>query len=526
MIVYPYLKGLRRYMLIGFLSGMTSSYLLSYVPVFHSKIMETLIKKETDDIYKYMYLYYSYSFLGNILAGIRGYIFTTYIQLFSSRIKKDILLSFFKKDLMSFSEKKPSEIADILLNDSSNVSDLYCLNANVAMRDIAQFVTTAYILLPISCELFFVNFCLASLQLVIEQNYHKYIYEKSIEKCTNILLSQKELIHDYTNKTDTYKSLGMEEDVYKKWNKSDIEYTKIKRKEALYYGYKIFINQSINQLMIMMLILFGMWRKIAYDDIIIFILYNPSLCSMLMDMMHIRADITRKKKSMSNINEIFDASEQDKWSGVYIPVDNDSVPTIRLENMSFSYSKNVPSLPILKNINLNFNSGTIVGIQGKSGVGKSTILKILLGLYKPTAGSVLFDNVKLNDIDKDYFYSKLVSFVGQEPVLFTGTTLENIVSNMESYDKELLESFTHLIDNIPDHTKMSGGQRQRIAICRAFMRKPKILLLDEPTSALDVENEKMILDMIKEMHHRLSMTVIIVSHKSTTLDICDTIVEL
>lgn len=523
MIVLPYLKGLRRYMFIGFLSGMTSSYLLSYVPVFHSKIMETLIKNETGDIYRYMYLYYSYSFLGNILASIRGYIFTAYIQLFSSRIKKDILLSFFKKDLMSFSKKNPSEIADILLNDSNNVSDLYCLNANVAMRDIAQFVTTAYILLPISLELFFVNISLASLQLAIEHNYHIYIYEKSVEKCTNILLTQKEMVHDYTNKTDTYKSLGLEEDVYKKWNKSDIEYTKIKREEALYYGYKIFINQSINQLMIMILILFGMWRKITYDDIIIFILYNPSICSMLMDMMHIRANITRNKKSISNINEIFDASEQDRWDGVYVPTASDSVPTIHLKNMSFAYAKNVP---ILENINLSFHSGTIIGIRGKSGIGKSTILKILLGLYKPTEGSVLFDDVKLHDIDKDYFYSKLVSFVGQEPVLFTGTTLDNIVSNMESYDEELLESFKHLIDDIPEHTKMSGGQRQRIAICRAFMRKPKILLLDEPTSALDVENEKMILDMIREMHRRLNMTIIIVSHKNTTLDICDTIIGL
>jgi len=511
-------------MLIGFLSGMTSSYLSAYVPVFHSKIMESLITKETDDIYKYMYLYYSYSFIGNVLAGIRGYIFTAYIQILSSRIKKDILLSFFKKDLLSLSDKNPSEIADILIEDSNQVSDLYCLNANIGTRDIAQILTTAYILLPISYELFFVNICLAILQLFIEHNYHKYIYEKSVEKCTNILLQQKELIHDYTHKTDTYKSLGMEADVYKKWDHSEKEYTKIKRTEASYYGYKVILNQSINQLMIMILILFGICRKFAYEDIMIFILYNPGICSVLLDLMHIRTDMTRKKKSLKNIKDIFEVDEnvESMWNGVFVPV-SDCAPVIRLENMSFSYSEN---MPVLENINLTFNSGKIIGIQGKSGRGKSTILKILLGLYKPTEGSILFDDVKLHDIDKDYFYSKMISFVGQEPVLFNGTTLDNIVSNLENYDNELLVSFQHMLQDIPEHTKMSGGQRQRIAICRAFMRKPKILLLDEPTSALDSVNEKMILDMIKEIHARLNMTIIIVSHKNTTLEICDSIIEL
>lgn len=524
MNIYPYLKGIRRYLFIGFLSGMTSSYLVSFVPIFHSKIMETLHTKHIDDIYKYMFLYYSYSFAGNILAGIRGYIFTTYIQILSSRIKKNILLSFFKKDLLSLGDKSSSGIADILINDSNRVSDLYCLNANIAIRDIAQFLTISYILTAISCELFLLNICLAILQLTIEHNYHKYIYEHSVEKCTNILMIQSELIHDYTNKTDTYKSLGMEEDVYNRWSNNEKEYTKIKAIEASYYGIKVVINQSINQFMIMILILFGLWREFSYDDIVLFILYNPNLCSILSDMMHIRTDITKNKKATTNINEIFSESESDVvWNGTYMMPYSLFPPIVELKNVSFSYNNDKT---VLSNINLTFEPGKIIGIQGTSGRGKSTILKVLLGLYKPQEGSVLFDGVKIHDIDKDYFYSNIISFVGQEPVLFSGTTHDNIVSNISNYDKELFESFKPLIQDIPDDTKMSGGQRQRIAICRAFMRKPKILLLDEPTSALDSVNEKAILDIIKEIQGRLKMTIIIVSHKNSTLNICDNIVQL
>jgi ABC-type bacteriocin/lantibiotic exporter with double-glycine peptidase domain len=316
----------------------------------------------------------------------------------------------------------------------------------------------------------------------------------------------------------------MEEDVYNRWSNNEKEYTKIKAIEASYYGIKVVINQSINQFMIMILILFGLWREFSYDDIVLFILYNPSLCSILSDMMYIRTDITKNKKATTNINEIFSESESDVvWNGTYMMPYSVFPPIVELKNVSFSYNndKNV-----LSNINLTFEPGKIIGIQGTSGRGKSTILKVLLGLYKPQEGSVLFDGVKIHDIDKDYFYSNIISFVGQEPVLFSGTTHDNIVSNISNYDKELLESFKPLIQDIPDDTKMSGGQRQRIAICRAFIRKPKILLLDEPTSALDSVNEKAILDIIKEIQGRLKMTIIIVSHKNSTLNICDTIVQL
>jgi len=194
-----------------------------------------------------------------------------------------------------------------------------------------------------------------------------------------------------------------------------------------------------------------------------------------------------------------------------------------LKNLSFSYCDNKT---VLENINLTFDSNNIYGIKGKSGRGKSTLLKIILGLYKPTDGEVTFDDIKLRDFDKKYFFSKIISYVGQEPVLLDGSTMENITASLQDYDHELLEKLKLLIQDIPEHIKMSGGQRQRVAICRALIRKPKVLLLDEPTSALDSINEGYILNMIKEIQKVLKMTVIIVSHKDSTLQICDKIIHL
>jgi ABC-type bacteriocin/lantibiotic exporter with double-glycine peptidase domain len=523
MKVLAYLKGIRRYMLVGFLSGMTSSFLTSYATIFHTKITSALLTNDNTEIFNFMILFYSYSFIGNVLAGIRGFIFTTYIQIFSSRIKKDILLSFFEKNILSFSNRSPSEIADILIEDSNSVADLYCLNANVALRDFANFMTILYILLPISVELFLLNTGLVIFQIVLEHNYQTHIYEKSIDKCNKVLLSQKEMIHDYTHKTDTYKSLGMEKTVLEKWQINDQEYTTIKRREALFYGLKVILNQSINHFMILILIIFGIWRNIPNSDIMIFMIYNPSVCEILRTVIYIRTDITKRKKSYTNVKDVFQTIKKDDWNGSYIPNDIQYTPIVKLKNLSFSYCDNKT---VLENINLTFDSNNIYGIKGKSGRGKSTLLKIILGLYKPTDGEVTFDDIKLRDFDKKYFFSKIISYVGQEPVLLDGSTMENITASLQDYDHELLEKLKLLIQDIPEHIKMSGGQRQRVAICRALIRKPKVLLLDEPTSALDSINEGYILNMIKEIQKVLKMTVIIVSHKDSTLQICDKIIHL
>uniref|UniRef100_A0A6C0J1X4 ABC transporter domain-containing protein n=1 Tax=viral metagenome TaxID=1070528 RepID=A0A6C0J1X4_9ZZZZ len=525
MHIAPYLPGLKRHLFMGFIYGMTSSYLLSYVPIFYTKIMECLIKNNKDDIYNYLIIYYVYNICGNIFAGLRGYIFTIYIQILSERFKKGILYEFFKKDVLYFNNLKPNEVANILINDSNSVSDLYCLNANIAMRNLSQFITLTYILFRKSKELYFLNLGLAFIELLIEHNYHHFIYEKSVEKCNKLLLLQNGIINDYINKIDTYKSLGLENMVYNNWNKNKEDYLKIKKTEATVYGIKVFINQSINKLMILSLITYGIWKKYPFDEIMVFLLYNPTFCSILNDMMLIRTSLTNNKIPLKNINGLFKKDSAISWDGSFIPDENKHPfkPDIIINNLTFYYDE---SKVILDKLNLKFEFGKIIGISGQSGKGKSTLLKLLLGLYKPVSGDVLYDYIKIYDIDKEYFYKNLISFVGQEPVLFSGSTHENIVSNIENYDSELFDILKDLIEDVPMDTKMSGGQRQRVAICRAFMRKPKILLLDEPTSALDVENEKMVLDIIQKLHKLYGITIIIVSHKKTTMDICDKIVYM
>jgi ATP-binding cassette subfamily C protein len=182
-------------------------------------------------------------------------------------------------------------------------------------------------------------------------------------------------------------------------------------------------------------------------------------------------------------------------------------------------------------LNITIYKNKITGFKGKSGNGKSTLFKLLLGFYNNNQGNILFDGIDINNIDKTYFYDKLISFVGQEPVLFDGSIKDNLLT-FNNDDINQHSSILSLIDDFYDYKnddnniniKLSGGQKQRISICRAILRRPKILLLDEPTSALDNDNINKFIYLIKSLSN--SMTILIISHDNKILDICDNIIYI
>lgn len=208
--------------------------------------------------------------------------------------------------------------------------------------------------------------------------------------------------------------------------------------------------------------------------------------------------------------------------------------TLQVKNLSFEYKNK----EILKNINLEIKKGEIVGIYGKSGSGKTTILKLLMHFYNPSGGEILYNGLPIDFFSHQSLYHNINLF-SQETYLFSTTIKENLkIANPNATEQELIKAtqeanIYELISSLPQQfdtqitdmqDNLSSGEKQRIGLARVFLRKPKLLLLDEATANIDALNESFILKSLKA--HARSMGILIISHRPSTLSICDRIYHL
>lgn len=207
---------------------------------------------------------------------------------------------------------------------------------------------------------------------------------------------------------------------------------------------------------------------------------------------------------------------------------------VAMNRVSFAYEEE----RILDNIDLTLNQNKIYGIKGKSGSGKSTVLKLLMRFYDVNKGEISMNHENI----KSWKTSSLrdnEGYVSQETYLFNDTFMNNIkIANIEASDEAVIAAcqkanLHNFVMSLKDgyHTQidslqntLSGGERQRVGLARAFLHDGELLLLDEPTSNLDSLNEAIIMKSLKE--NAANKTLLIVSHRESSLKICDEVIQM
>ncbi|MCK2219149.1 ABC transporter ATP-binding protein/permease [Actinomadura sp. ATCC 31491] len=271
---------------------------------------------------------------------------------------------------------------------------------------------------------------------------------------------------------------------------------------------------------------------VTAGDVVMLTTFFTTLTSSVTALLGLTPVISKGLASVRSIGEVLQAPDLEQNAG------KAEVAAVRgeveFQDVHFSYGEGAA----VRDLSLKVRPGETIALVGASGAGKSTVLNLVIGFLRPTAGRILLDGRDMEELDLRS-YRRFLSVVPQESILFEGSIRENVTYGMSDVDDERVRralrdaNALEFIDRLPDGldtvvgergARLSGGQRQRLAIARALIRDPRVLVLDEATSALDTRSERLIQQALGRLVR--GRTVFVVAHRLSTIRNADRIVVM
>lgn len=500
--------------------------------------LSNVIEKNFDTAIKYIIIYMIVSFIG---LNVLHYYHHKISKKVSIKFAQKIRLNLYKKIIkMSHSDF-----------EKINVGELFTTveNANEQMISILTkylwAVTKVLYLIILFVIILFIDFriwILVTIDLLLLTILTKVYISKS-KKITNLEYEKTYEASTLLNQTilgfKELKILDAEKTYVKRYENINNELCNLKDKKANYWVNTNVIRWDIWKLsdLFLILILIVLISKFSFDTnkVILLSTYISNIINIYFT--HIienSIDVPSFIKNIEKNMKILSDSEikEEDFGTTHI---NNINGVVEFNNVNFEYENSQFSL---KNISFKILPNKKTALVGKSGSGKSTIMKLMLHYYDSYSGNIKIDDIDLREIDKSSLIEN-ISVVYQDPFIFNLSIKDNVLlSNEEATADEFLnackkaklDEFVLKMPNGYDtiindkSTNLSGGQKQRIAIARAIIKNTKIILFDEPTSALDKENTKYIKELIDEL--AIDKTVVVVSHDMNLIKDFDDIIYI
>ena len=341
---------------------------------------------------------------------------------------------------------------------------------------------------------------------------------------------------------ETIKASGAENGFFERWSgyQASVTGAKVKfDKVNRFLGTLPSLVQQLSGIFIMLLA----YRSIMDNHftaglLLAFQACMTSFMTPVNDLIDAGQSIQEMKASVERITDVMEYPEETNAKEDLAPDELDNVRKltgqIEMKNVNFGYSKY--GKPVIRDFSLTVTPGKRIALVGSSGCGKSSVAKLLTGLYKPWSGEILFDGKPISDIPKPVFNGSL-AMVDQDVILFKDTIANNISMwdrTIEDFDIILASRDAAIHEDVmarkggysyvleENGKDLSGGQRQRIEIARVLAGDPSIIIMDEATSSLDARTEY---DIIKFIRDR-GITSIIIAHRLSTIKECDEIIVI
>lgn len=531
--VLPYLKPYMLPLVLSLLAFIVASAIIAWLPLLNRTLINDFIKNKNPETVVFN------AFISLIITIALVELSLRFINIFraitiakignkiSINIKNALFTKIQQLSLSGIGRRSAGELINRITEDSHMVQEfltdtvpvLIQQTLNLLAIGIIVFVMDWKLALMIVFPMPLIAVLFYSMRSFMRRIYHRQ-WQASSDSNT--------ILHDIFQGIRVVKSFGMEKYEYSRFDKTIKKLADISAKnEVMWQAIMPPLNffMGIGEYFIFayagMKIING---TMEFGDMNAFLAYAGMLYGPLRWIAFLPRRLSRQMTSIAKVFEIMD--EEPEIVDTLKPVETKLTGDIEFKNAYFSYNGYEY---VLKNIDLKIKRGDMIGIVGRSGVGKSTFINLIMRLYDLNEGKLTFDGIDVRDIPQHTLRSQM-GVVLQETFLFRGTIFNNIAyadpkaSPDEVIRAAKLANAHQFIMKLPDGYNtlvgergqtLSGGERQRIAIARAVLRNPEILILDEATASLDTETEKLIQDSIAALTK--NRTTIAIAHRLSTL---------
>ena len=456
--------------------------------------------------------------------------------------KSDIIMSsiIFEKVLALKMAHHPASVGSF----SSNLKDFDNIRGFLTNATMAAIIDLPFTIIFLAVVYYIggIIVLIPILTIILILSYAYFIKDplrRSIESTHEASAKKSSILIETLNNIETLKTLGALNQVQWKWEESTGEIAQKSLKSRLLSASIPTITQLLIQLNTVMLIIYGVYMiqdfNLSMGGLIAIVILTGRTLAPMAQVASLMSNYENTKTSYDTLNEIISQPSERPEGKKFVTRPNFS-GHIEFVDVSFKYPES--DMYALKNVSFVIEPGERVAIIGRIGSGKSTIQKLILGLYEPGEGQILIDGIDINQIDPADL-RKNMSYVSQDVTLFRGTAKDNIIFRAShATDGAMIRAavISGAADFIKKHPKgyempigergtgLSGGQRQSIGIARAFLLDTPIMLMDEPSNGIDQVSEEALLNNVEEA--LLNKTTIYVTQKMSLLRIVDRVIAM
>lgn len=442
-------------------------------------------------------------------------------------------MSFFSQRMAGDIQERQNTNADIA-NQFVNIFAPIALDAAMMIFYLVVMIRYSVVLTAIGVASIFINMLISNIISKKRLNLSR-VQMRDEGKLAGATVAGIEMV-------ETIKSSGAENGFFAKWAgyQASVNTQKVKTAAIDQYLGQIpaLVIALTNTIVMMLGVYFAIEGSFTVGMIMAFQGFLSSFTSPATMIITAGQSIIEMRTSMERIEDVMKYPSDVCYESENLLSDDEDFEklkgNIELRNVSFGYSP--LEKPLISDFSASIKPGSKVAIVGSSGCGKSTVAKLISGLYQPSSGEILFDGKPIREIDRSIFTGS-VAVVDQDIILFEDTIANNIKmwdNSIEDFEMIMAAHDAQLHTDIIQREggyqfklseggkEFSGGQRQRLEIARALAQDPTIIILDEATSALDAKTE---FEVVKAIENR-GITCIVIAHRLSTIRDCDEIIVL